>query len=309
MSTVISSPLNIRSIKFHLKGCKWEIKKPIWKTYAKLNPDTRTSYLYVGYVGELLVAYKCRSKRSGKTKLRDLLQVQTVGKFQNEGCGQIKWLNYSFAENRSLKDRRPTKQPKYKLKIRKGIPQNLHPAIKDLVRYGLLHDFYICLKPDGTRYPSKIYLEPKINNKILFTLLKLSHAKPDHILVNVHAKYDGLAASITRREKSPRNNRYNWKQVNSGLVVDFHQLTEEIGNLVDNFSLNRLYHYIHQSVDLDLLNESFRYGHTSLKTHLLLIANLIIRDYCNGRLENFIEEYSTNYLHYRHTRNRTLVQE
>ena len=268
-----------------------------------------TSYSYVGYVGQLLVTYKCRSKTGGRSKLLDLLQIQSLGKFQNEGCGRIRWLNYSFIKNESLKLRRPIKQPKYKLKIRKGIPQNLPPAIKDLVRYGLLHDFYICLKPDGTHYPSKIYLEPKINNKILFKLLKLSHAKPNHILVNVHAKYDGLAASITRREKSPRNNRYNWKQVNSGLVVDFYQLTEEIRNLVDNFSLNRLYHYIHQSVDIDLLNESFRYGHTSLRTHLLLIANLIIRDYYNGRLENFIKEYSTNYLHYRHTRNRTLVQE
>lgn len=40
----------------------------------------------------------------------------------------------------------------------------------------------------------------------------------------------------------------------------------------------KIYEYIYKSKQVDKLNESLEHGYTSLKRHLLLIANLIVQD-------------------------------
>ncbi|MHA2500579.1 MAG: hypothetical protein ACXAEL_13510, partial [Candidatus Hodarchaeales archaeon] len=52
-----------------------------------------------------------------------------------------------------------------------------------------------------------------------------------------------------------------------------------------------------RSKELDQSNEAFEFGHTSLKFHLLIIANLIVRDYLHGYLEGFLGDYMGQFSH------------
>ncbi|MFX0206305.1 MAG: hypothetical protein ACFFDT_09975 [Candidatus Hodarchaeota archaeon] len=47
-----------------------------------------------------------------------------------------------------------------------------------------------------------------------------------------------------------------------------------------------------ESKDLGLLNETLEYGHTSLRVHLLKMANLVVRDYEHGYLDDFQRQYT-----------------
>jgi hypothetical protein len=66
--------------------------------------------------------------------------------------------------------------------------------------------------------------------------------------------------------------------------IDFAKLASEIAQVSEN--VWKLYDFIYQSQELTQLAESLEYGHSSLKTHLLLIANLIVQDWLAGRLVN-----------------------
>ena len=122
---------------------------------------------------------------------------------------------------------------------------------------------------------SKIYIEPEITDQKYLELLKDHHKnKFKDSIVQEFQYYDRLAASITRKVSSPRQDRYNWKATKK---IDFQQLANHISEVSNN--VWKLYHYIYQSKDLALLNESFKFGHTSLRRHLLIIANLIVQDY------------------------------
>lgn len=48
----------------------------------------------------------------------------------------------------------------------------------------------------------------------------------------------------------------------------------------------KLYDFIYQNQELEILPESLEYGHPPLKTHLLLIANLIVQDWLASKLVN-----------------------
>ncbi len=82
-----------------------------------------------------------------------------------------------------------------------------------------------------------------------------------------------MAASMTRKILSPRTNRYNWRVKKK---IDFELLGIEIQEVANN--IWKLYDYIYKSKELAQLNESIKYGHTSLRMHLLIIANLIVQD-------------------------------
>ena len=81
-------------------------------------------------------------------------------------------------------------------------------------------------------------------------------------------------AMITRKVHSPRTNRYNWRSKDHMNFIKIAHEIKEVSNRI-----GRLYQYIYQSKELGQLNESLQYGHSSLKLHLLIIANLIVRDY------------------------------
>ncbi|MFX0113544.1 MAG: hypothetical protein ACFFB3_03270, partial [Candidatus Hodarchaeota archaeon] len=72
---------------------------------------------------------------------------------------------------------------------------------------------------------------------------------------------------------------------------------DQIAQEVDTRNVYKLYLFIHRSKEFDQLNEAFEFGHTSLKSHLLLIANMIVRDYLHGHLEAFLGDYSGHFSH------------
>ena len=82
-----------------------------------------------------------------------------------------------------------------------------------------------------------------------------------------------MAASMTRKIQSPRTNRYNWQAKRE---INFELLVIEIQEVANN--IWKLYDYIYKSKELTQLNESIKYRHTSLRMHLLMIANLIVQD-------------------------------
>ena len=87
-------------------------------------------------------------------------------------------------------------------------------------------------------------------------------------------KYDRIAASMTRKIRPQRTNRYNWYSKEN---IDFKKLARKIKEISKNTW--KLYKYIYDSKELDKLNESLEYGHTSLKRHLLIITNLIVQEF------------------------------
>ena len=122
------------------------------------------------------------------------------------------------------------------------------------------------------RHQSKIYVEPQVEE---LNLLRRHHDLTDDPFIRQFQRYDRFAARITRRIKSPRQNRYNWR---STKTIDFEKLAKEIAEAT-NTSVWKLYHYIYESKALSQLNESLQFGHTSLQRHLLLIANLIVQEF------------------------------
>ena len=66
--------------------------------------------------------------------------------------------------------------------------------------------------------------------------------------------------------------------------IDFRKLAEAIKEKAKH--VWELYEFIYYSKELRQLNESLEYGHSSLRNHLLLIANLVVQDYLAGRLDN-----------------------
>ena len=124
-------------------------------------------------------------------------------------------------------------------------------------------------------HQSKIYIEPEITDQKYLELLKDHHEnKLKDSIVQEFQHYDRLAASIARKVRSPRQDRYNWKATK---IIDFQQLANHISEVSDN--VWKLYHFIYQSKNLSILNESLTFGHTSLRRHLLIIANLIVQNY------------------------------
>ncbi|MFX0094139.1 MAG: hypothetical protein ACFFBD_20545 [Candidatus Hodarchaeota archaeon] len=266
----ILSPIVTKRAEFHLEGCKFTIKKPRRRYFTKIIGDKPMyPYSMVCYLGMVEVRYKCRTRIQAKRKLAKLLEIGLIGRFHTEGLGQVKWLRGEIKDDPS----RPEPVRKYSnVRIRKGLPHDLPKEILKLLHYALLHDF-----AHTEKHGSKIYVEPNVPN---LDYLRQHHTKTKDPLIQTFQKYDRLAALITRKVQSPRNTRYNWA---SNGTLDFEQLAKEIEG-VTNQSVWKLYQYIYESKALAQLNESLEYGHTSLRSHLLLIANLIVRDYQRNRL-------------------------
>jgi hypothetical protein len=242
-------------------------------------------YSYNSYFGEIEVTYSSRSKLKVDQKLSALERIQAIGKYTKNGMGLILWKEYSIKAIDKLNQAGTEKKSTFKLKMSKRLPRNLPRKLKQLIKYGLLHDFYHCVNNKGVRYPSKIYVEPDIRNTNLIRLIKESHRSSTNSLVVTFKKYDQLASYITRNKKSPRKSRYNWIASKMEKSIDFTKLANDIAEIVNTKSVYQLYEYVYNSKELQYLNESLEYGHTSLRTHLLLITNLILRDYKQGNLD------------------------
>ncbi|MFW9915918.1 MAG: hypothetical protein ACFFGZ_09950 [Candidatus Thorarchaeota archaeon] len=277
---------------FHLKGCRWEITLGQWQPYTKINAAVPMyPFAYSSYTGTITVRYKCKSWEVAQKKLQEVKRIRRIGRGSSEGLGRIYWREAWFEES-------PTALPHKrsgKIKIRKGLPYPLPYAVQDLILYGLLHDFFDTTGLNG--HKSKIYIEPDLADHTLVELLKQSHSDSDHVLVTTFKKYDRIAAFLTRQRKAPRLTRYNYRAREDYQTLDFQQLAEKIAQVVNTRNVYKLYLFIQRSKALDQLNEAFEFGHTSLRVHLLLIANLIVRDYLHGCLEPFLRNYIGQFSH------------
>ncbi|MHA2251714.1 MAG: hypothetical protein ACXAD7_15225 [Candidatus Kariarchaeaceae archaeon] len=278
----IKTPLITKKTRFSLLGCRVNIKQPRRRYYTKINTGVpMMPYSKISYLGTLRVEDACKSRSKAIKKLNELIQIEQIGEKLNEGCGQIDWLKGEIT-----KDQKNTKKNRYRMKIRQGLPHNLPESIRELIRYGLLHDFY-----NTSAHTSKIYVEPYLEDVRLMDLLRKSHDKTNILLINTSNIYDRLSSSITRRSRSPTLYRYNWQSLSR--KVDFHKLAKKISEHSDN--VFKLYTYILNSRELNLLNESLDYGHSSLRLHLVLIANLIVNDYLKGQLDAFDTKFTESF--------------
>lgn len=283
---MLLTPFRSQKRTFHLKGCKWIISQAHRIHHTKIQTAIPMyPFAYGGYVGMIEVSYTCQSLKVAQNKVQDLKRIRRIGPGASESLGLIQWLDGHVTR----KESRPKRKQRGRIKIRKGLPSNLPQAIQDLILYGLLHDFI-----DNQRHISKLNTEPPIADQELLQLLRQSHApEPVHPLVKQFQRYDRMAASMTRNHKAPRMNRYNWKADETAQTVDFTLLAAKIQAIVDSQNVFKLYLFVHQSQELELLNEDFNYGHTSLRYHLLLIANMMVRDYLHGYLDDYLKQMAT----------------
>jgi len=242
----ILTPIITKRTSFRFKEFYFKITKPRRRYYNKIiSLKPMYPYSLICYLGEIEVQCFCKTKTLLRRKLKKLLCIEFIG----------------------LK-------PIRKVKIRKGLPDQISKKVQNLVQYALLHDFYTT-----SRHKSKIYGEPEINNTKLLELLRQHHEKTDNPLIQTFQHYDRLGARMTRKFRSPRTNRYNWYAIET---IDFANLVDEIVEVADHPW--KLYEYIYQSEELSHLTESLQHGHTSLRRHLLIVTNLIVHDYLSNRL-------------------------
>lgn len=259
--TLISTPDHLSTIY---------TRPPLRRYYGKLTVG-KPSFLYVYrcYYGYVYVIFPVRTPRAGARKLKYLLQHDQMGRFAQEGMGRVRWLGGFFTATLPPKPPRPPK-----LRIRKGMPPDLPESIKKLLTLAILHDLVHC-----NRHQSKLMSEVQIQDEELRRLAKSHHALTMNPLLLTLQKYDRIAARITRKHWSPIKTRYSWR---ANKKVDVQHLVRQIEAHQDN--ILTLYKIIKASKELDLLNESLEYGHSSLRQHLLIIANLIVTDWLKERL-------------------------
>jgi hypothetical protein len=264
------TPVVTSKTGFTVKGCKVTIKNIRRRYYGKITTGKPMyPYQFKCYLGTVELTCKVKNKQQAKRKLANLLEIRQLGRFQSEGMGIVTWKSGCI-------DDYVERTRKRNIKIRKGLPHYLPNSVKELLQYALLHDFF-----NNTNHVSKIYIEPDIADEQLVERLRKHHERDTNDdLIKFFQKYDQLSAMITRKIKSPKENRYNWK---ASKKVDFKKLAKEIKEVSSN--VWKLYRYIYESRELGMLNESLQHGHTSLRKHLLVIANLIVQNYQKGFLE------------------------
>ena len=266
----IITPIITKKSRFNIEGCSTTIINPRRRHFGKITTGKPMfPYSFICYLGKIELQYSCPNLAKAKQKLLKLLKIKSLGRFSSEGLGRIKWVNGRIEKNDIISNKNEKKKYRRKLKIRKGLPHNIPIKLQKLIQYALLHDFF-----HTSRHKSKIYLEPEIDDLELIKLLKKHHEKSEDAIIVNFQKYDRIAASMTRKFRSPRTNRYNWHSTEN---VDFNKLVREIKEVSSN--IWKLYKYIYDSKELDMLNESLEYGHTSLKRHLLIITNLIVQEF------------------------------
>jgi hypothetical protein len=261
----ILTPIITQKTSFWVaKHCFASILNPRRRYYNKITADKPMyPYSFTCYLGDLEVRFRGSSRTKVKKKLHTLLKIDSIGRFTTEGAGKVRWVSGSITKNVSQH-----KQRTFKLRIRKGLPHVLPTDVQALIRYGLLHDFV-----HTPRHRSKIYVELELTDNDYKFYLAKHHEKIDDTFLKRFQKYDQQAAIITRKIRSPRTNRYTWA---SGEPLNFEQLATEIQEVSDN--IWKLYDYIYHSNELMQVTESLQYGHSSLRDHLLVLTNLIVRD-------------------------------
>lgn len=287
----IKTPIVTKHTKFNVLGCQAEIIKPKRRHFTKINShQPMIPYSFYSYLGNIELRYTCKTMTKAKDKINNLLGITHLKRFYSEGMGKIEWVKGVILEGKKaidLDDKRETKKKIIYPRFRKALPPKLPRKIQHLLMYALCHDFV-----HTSIHPSKIYVELSLKDIEFLELLKKSHDKVPNNTIKLSNYYDKLSSSYTRKFKSYRINRYNWDSAFTFWEnrINFSRLGNDLTKIVDRKDVRAVYEYVYNSRELDMLNESLEYGHTSLKVHLLIMANLIVRDYLRGKLQPYLDD-------------------
>ncbi len=260
--------------------------------YSKLTVGAhRPPTVFTAYEGTVQIRRKCSTPTGALDLLNYYFQITKLGRFKNEGMGVIEWQQPWIEDFQRVYGAR--KQPP-KVRIRKELPKGkpahggLPERITRLLLYFLLHDFFHTQK-----HKSKIFYELELKDSALVDVLRRSHdkTKPADPVLLTMARFDQFAAILGRTRYAPVKGRYNLPaQQRNQRLAERQQLMREISQVVNESSVYELYRYIYASEELDWLVESRDYGFSSLRTHLLIGANLIVHSYQKGFLSEGSEQ-------------------
>lgn len=272
------TPLITKRTTFKIKGCNIKFTQPRRRIFSKIH-STKPMFPYalICYLGEFELSYSYSSKNRANRKILQLMKIKSIGRYSSEGLGKIQWIKGELLSSSTMSNNKKQHKSR-RIRIRKGLPHNFPTKLQQLIRYALLHDFF-----HTSKHKSKIYNEPSLDDEELKILLRQHHDNSNNTLIQTFQKYDRIAASITRKIRSPKTTRYNWYSTQN---IDFTKLCRDIKEVVPN--IWKLYKYIYESKALTCISEALEYGHTSLRNHLLIIANLIVQDFQQNRMETFL---------------------
>ncbi|HUU77604.1 MAG TPA: hypothetical protein VMX55_04610 [candidate division Zixibacteria bacterium] len=247
-------------------------KKPLRTYVGKLTKGERkTPTKQLAYRGFVRVTTIDRNEERGRKNILKYLLRDFLGEKTTEGYGKIQWVNYR--EEEYLQEEQ--EQKRKKLKLRKGLGPNYPKELQRLLIALMLHDF---VKTE--RHPSKIFKEITIEDEEIREACLNHHngEESKNDLLPIVKYYDHLASHITRKKPFKTLTRFDCQNGD----IKFEELAKEIEQKQN--SAYKLYNYIYNSRELTRIVESMTYGYNSLRNHLLLMVNLTINDYYQGKI-------------------------
>lgn len=246
-------------------------QKPLFTYIGKLvKGEKQIPTVLRGYRGFVKISCVDYSEEKAKRKINQFLALRFIGRRTSEGYGKVVWLDCTIDNYQSQKAFRYKK-----FKIRKGLGVNYPKQLQRLLIAFMLHDFV-----HTEKHQSKIFQQVTIDDEMIREAC-LNHHNREKLTNQYHSivqYYDGLASYISRQK--PHNTTYRYDKLKG--VIDFQLLKQDIEERQN--SAYKLYHYIYHSEELTRVVESFQFGNNSLKKHLLLMVNLAINDYYEGRI-------------------------
>ncbi len=280
--------------------------KPLFSTIGKLvyGKNQYPTVLH-GFRGFVTISCVGFSEEQLKRKIEPFLQKSFLGPKTAEGYGRVLWesceikhftktdptvtvplsekcpqcKNSTTIYDKNSKRKRCTScnqtwQYK-KFKIRAGLRADYPEELQRLLIALMLHDFV-----HTEKHNSKIFQQIDIVDEEVREAC-LNHHNGEgstNMLLPIVQYYDRLASYITRKKPYQTTFRYD----KSKGKIDFQQLKKDIE--VNQVNHLKLYNYLLLSDNLERIVESFQYGKNYLKNHLLLMVNLAINDFYNGKL-------------------------
>ena len=88
----IITPIIIKRKTFSLEQCRATIKIPRRRHFTKIVTNKPMfPFSYICYLGEIELRYNCKTISKAKRKLKNLLNIKSIGRLSCEGLGKIQW--------------------------------------------------------------------------------------------------------------------------------------------------------------------------------------------------------------------------
>jgi len=260
--------INVAISKYN---CENNLSKPystyaIKKDYGKISRNDRP-YIFNCYMGFVHLDFV-----GTEDDLKELIEINQLGKYKNEGMGKIEWLKwYNFDKDNLINIDRPKKISLKKLNL-----NEVQETDYKFLTACLIHDL-VHIKG---KHPNKMFglTDLEIEDEDISFIVYNHHNKIKHPLVKRLQKADQKATMITRkRDREIKSSVYNPIRKSYEDKVDlqmFQKIKKEIEEKLDNFP--SLYEYIWNCKELDCLVEAQNYPDSSLRKHLLLTVQFSI---------------------------------